>query len=189
MPIYISLDSADAWANPELLQLDGDGRPTDVAGVPPDYFSEDGQLWGNPLYAWDAHAASGYRWWISRLQSSAELADIVRIDHFRGFEAYWSVPAEANTARRGAWVPGPGDAVFDAIESALGRLPIVAEDLGVITPEVEARHTRHGRPAVTRRSAGSTAAPMTSARPMKSIEPRPPCWNSRAGIPKPYTPT
>jgi 4-alpha-glucanotransferase len=148
IPIYIALDSADAWANREILQLDRDGKPTHVAGVPPDYFSEDGQLWGNPLYAWDVHAANGYRWWIGRLRASTELVDIVRIDHFRGFEAYWAVPADSRTARVGAWEPGPGDAVFDAMQNALGHLPIVAEDLGVITPEVDALRDRHQIPGM-----------------------------------------
>src|SRR6056297_1317623 len=132
MPIYIPLDSADAWAKPELLQLDGNGRPERVAGVPPDYFSADGQLWGNPLYAWDRHAATDYRWWVERLRAAVTLADLVRIDHFRGFEAYWSIPAGAETARDGTWVPGPGDALFAALERSLGRLPVVAENLGVI---------------------------------------------------------
>ena len=148
MPIYIALDSADAWANRDLLCIGEDGRPDNVAGVPPDYFSEDGQLWGNPLYDWDKHAASGYRWWIERLQAAARLVDIVRIDHFRGFESYWSVPAEERTARNGAWVPGPGDAIFGAIKKALGDLPIVAEDLGVITPAVEALRDRHHLPGM-----------------------------------------
>jgi len=148
MPIYIPLDSADAWANPDLLQLDGNGRPERVAGVPPDYFSADGQLWGNPLYAWDRHAAADYRWWVERLQASVDLADLVRIDHFRGFEAYWSIPAGAETARDGTWVPGPGDALFAALENSLGRLPVVAENLGVITPEVEALRARHGLPGM-----------------------------------------
>ncbi len=148
MPICIALDSADAWANPECLQIDRDGRPYYVAGVPPDYFSEDGQLWGNPLYAWDAHAATGYRWWVDRLRAAAELADIVRIDHFRGFESYWAVPVGSETARKGAWEPGPGDAIFDAMRSALGSLPIVAEDLGVITPAVEALRDRHQIPGM-----------------------------------------
>jgi len=148
MPIYIALDSSDAWANRDILRLDEEGRPSHVAGVPPDYFSEDGQLWGNPLYDWQHHRDTGYRWWIDRLRASAELADLVRIDHFRGFEAYWSVPAEADTARVGAWEPGPGDAIFDAIEEALGDLPIVAEDLGVITPEVDALRERHHIPGM-----------------------------------------
>ena len=148
MPIYIALDSADAWANPELLQIDRDGRPGSVAGVPPDYFSEDGQLWGNPLYAWDLHAANEYRWWVERLQAMAELVDIVRVDHFRGFEAYWSVPAGAETARDGTWIPGPGDAIFDAMQIELGHLPLVAEDLGVVTPEVEALRDRHHIPGM-----------------------------------------
>ena len=148
MPICIALDSADAWANPDMLRIDRDGRPDYVAGVPPDYFSKDGQLWGNPLYAWDAHAANGYRWWVDRLQAAADLADIVRIDHFRGFESYWSVPADSETARQGAWEPGPGDAIFDAMRNALGNLPIVAEDLGVITPEVEALRDRHQIPGM-----------------------------------------
>ena len=148
MPICIALDSADAWANPDMLRIDRDGRPGYVAGVPPDYFSKDGQLWGNPLYAWDAHAANGYRWWVDRLQAAADLADIVRIDHFRGFESYWSVPADSETARQGAWEPGPGDAIFDAMRNALGNLPIVAEDLGVITPEVEALRDRHQIPGM-----------------------------------------
>lgn len=148
MPICIALDSSDAWANRDILRLDEDGHPDNVAGVPPDYFSEDGQLWGNPLYDWDEHAANGYQWWVDRLRASAELADIVRIDHFRGFEAYWSVPSDADTARVGAWEPGPGDAIFDAMKNALGVLPIVAEDLGVITPEVEALRDRHHIPGM-----------------------------------------
>jgi 4-alpha-glucanotransferase len=149
MPICIALDSADAWANRDILQIDEDGRPSHVAGVPPDYFSEDGQLWGNPLYAWENHQETGYSWWIDRLRASAELADLIRIDHFRGFEAYWSVPAESDTAKIGAWEPGPGDAIFDAIRGALGDdLPIVAENLGVITPEVEALRDRYKIPGM-----------------------------------------
>jgi len=148
MPICIALDSADAWANREILRIDEDGRPDHVAGVPPDYFSEDGQLWGNPLYDWEQHAASGYAWWVDRLRATAELADLVRIDHFRGFEAYWAVPADAETARSGAWEPGPGDAIFDAMRDALGNLPIVAEDLGVITTEVTALRDRHQIPGM-----------------------------------------
>jgi 4-alpha-glucanotransferase len=148
MPICIALDSADAWANRDLLLIDKDGRPDVVAGVPPDYFSRDGQLWGNPLYNWPMHAADNYRWWIDRLSASLELADLVRIDHFRGFESYWSVPAGSPTARTGTWEPGPGDALFDAVREALGLLPIVAEDLGVITPEVEALRDRHRIPGM-----------------------------------------
>ena len=148
MPICIALDSADAWANRSILRLDADGRPDAVAGVPPDYFSEDGQLWGNPLYDWDRHAADGYRWWIDRLQATAELADLIRIDHFRGFESYWAVPADAETARTGAWEPGPGDAIFDAVKASLGSLPIIAENLGVITPEVENLRSRHAIPGM-----------------------------------------
>lgn len=149
MPIYIALDSADAWAHPEILRIDADGRPTHVAGVPPDYFSEDGQLWGNPLYDWDRHAADGYRWWIERLRHAMTMADLVRIDHFRGFEAYWAVPVESQTARAGAWEEGPGKALFDAMREALGRLPIVAEDLGVITPEVDALRQRYRIPGMS----------------------------------------
>ncbi len=148
MPIYIALDSSDAWANREILSVDEDGKPDYVAGVPPDYFSEDGQLWGNPLYDWDKHAADGYEWWIDRLRASAELVDIVRIDHFRGFEAYWAVDADSETAREGRWVTGPGDGLFEAIKASLGSLPIVAEDLGVITPEVEDLRDRYELPGM-----------------------------------------
>ena len=148
LPICIALDSSDAWANREILRLDENGKPDHVAGVPPDYFSEDGQLWGNPLYDWDQHAANGYQWWIDRLRATAELADLVRIDHFRGFESYWSVPAGAETARQGEWEPGPGDAIFGAMKNALGTLPIVAENLGVITPEVESLRNRHDIPGM-----------------------------------------
>lgn len=148
LPIYIALDSADAWAHPELLRIDRRGQPTGVAGVPPDYFSADGQLWGNPLYDWQHHAATGYEWWIERLRHSIGLADIIRIDHFRGFESYWAVAAESPTAREGAWEPGPGDAIFDAMRAALGNLPIVAEDLGVITEQVEALRDRQSIPGM-----------------------------------------
>lgn len=148
LPIYIALDSADAWANREILKLDEHGRPDSVAGVPPDFFSKDGQLWGNPLYDWAFHGANGYAWWIKRLKASSALADMVRIDHFRGFESFWTVSADAETARNGAWMPGPGDDLFDAIRMALGTLPIVAEDLGVITPEVEGLRDRHLLPGM-----------------------------------------
>ena len=129
-------------------RIDRLGQPTHVAGVPPDYFSEDGQLWGNPLYDWDYHAASGYSWWIERVRASLRLVDIVRIDHFRGFESFWEVPYDAPTAREGRWMPGPGDGIFDALRAALGELPIVAEDLGVITPEVERLRDRHQLPGM-----------------------------------------
>ena len=143
MPIYIAHDSADAWAHRELLCLDNEGYAINVAGVPPDYFSEDGQLWGNPLYDWHYHAATGYQWWIARLRATTELADLVRIDHFRGFESYWSISADAETARDGTWEPGPGDAIFEAFADTFGTLPIIAEDLGLITAEVEALRDRH----------------------------------------------
>lgn len=148
MPIYIALDSADAWAHPDMLRIDRDGRPQVVAGVPPDYFSADGQLWGNPVYDWEVHARSQFRWWTQRLGAAIDLADLVRIDHFRGFEAYWAVPAGSTTARTGSWEPGPGDAIFEAMRGALGSLPVVAEDLGVITPAVEALRDRHGLPGM-----------------------------------------
>jgi len=148
MPIYIALDSADAWAHREMLLIDQEGQPSHVAGVPPDYFSEDGQLWGNPIYDWDYHEQTGYRWWVERMKHATSLNDLVRIDHFRGFESYWSVPFGSATARKGEWVPGPGDGLFEALKQALGSLPIVAEDLGVITPEVDRLRRNHGMPGM-----------------------------------------
>ncbi len=148
MPIYIALDSADAWSHPELLLIDKDGQPSHIAGVPPDYFSEDGQLWGNPLYEWSYHEQTGYRWWIERMNNAVGQSDLVRIDHFRGFETFWSVPYGSATAREGEWVPGPADALFETLRESLGRLPIVAEDLGVITPEVEKLRLKYGIPGM-----------------------------------------
>jgi 4-alpha-glucanotransferase len=136
-PIFIAYQSAEVWANQSLFRLDDGGRPTVVAGVPPDYFSETGQLWGNPLYRWEQHEREGYRWWIERIRRIFEMVDIVRIDHFRGFEAYWEVPSGETTAINGRWVPGPGQPLFDAITAALGPLAVIAEDLGLITPEVD----------------------------------------------------
>jgi 4-alpha-glucanotransferase len=138
MPIYVAHDSADVWARHELFDLEPDGRPRVVAGVPPDFFSATGQLWGNPLYRWDGLRESGYAWWVERFRQALEMVDLVRLDHFRGFEAYWEVPAEAPTAEPGRWVPGPGADFLRSLRTALGRLPIIAEDLGVITPEVVA---------------------------------------------------
>ena len=126
------------WANKQLFQLDSKGYPLAVAGVPPDYFSATGQLWGNPLYDWAAHKAENYHWWIERIKSQLKLVDFLRIDHFRGFEAYWSVPYGRKNAVRGRWVKGPGADLFNAVAKALGdQLPIFAEDLGIITPQVE----------------------------------------------------
>jgi 4-alpha-glucanotransferase len=136
VPIYVAGDSADVWASPELFQLDARCEPTVVAGVPPDYFSVTGQRWGNPLYRWDAMHADNYRWYVARIRANLRLADIVRLDHFRGFAAYWEIPASEPTAIEGRWMPGPGKPLFDAIQRALGDLPLVAEDLGFITPEV-----------------------------------------------------
>jgi 4-alpha-glucanotransferase len=135
-PIFVAYDSADAWSHPELFHLDGEGKPTVVAGVPPDYFSPTGQLWGNPLYNWEVHRQTGYAWWIERVRAALQLVDIIRLDHFRGFAGYWEVPAGSKTAEKGRWMPGPGAALFEAIRSALGKLPIIAEDLGEITPDV-----------------------------------------------------
>ncbi|MFM7737069.1 MAG: 4-alpha-glucanotransferase, partial [Alphaproteobacteria bacterium] len=144
MPIFVADDSCDAWSRPGQFLFDAGGRPTFVAGVPPDYFSATGQLWGNPLYDWDAMARDGYAWWIARLRAVLELVDVVRIDHFIGFSHAWHVPAGDPDASRGSWRPGPGDALFETLGRAIGRpLPIVAEDLGAITPEVEALRDLH----------------------------------------------
>lgn len=148
IPIFVALDSADVWSNPQLFHLDEQGNPTVVAGVPPDYFSATGQLWGNPLYRWDVMAASGYDWWVQRFRAAFEVVDMVRIDHFRGFESYWEVPAQETTAIHGRWVSGPGAELFDAARQALGELPIVAENLGLITPEVEALRKQLGFPGM-----------------------------------------
>jgi 4-alpha-glucanotransferase len=148
VPIYVASDSADVWANRHLFQLDDRGEPTVVAGVPPDYFSDTGQRWGNPLYRWDLLRETRYRWWVSRIRAALRFADVVRIDHFRGFAAYWEIPASEPTAIHGRWVPGPGKALFDAVRSAIGDLPFVAEDLGFITPEVHELRRSIGIPGM-----------------------------------------
>ena len=152
MPIFVSPHSADVWAHQDLFDLDARGQARVVAGVPPDYFSATGQLWGNPLYRWEAHRQQGYRWWIERMRTTLARCDIVRIDHFRGFESYWEVPADAPTAITGKWQPGPGSALFDALRAALapdgGQLPVIAEDLGIITPPVRALRAAVGLPGM-----------------------------------------
>ncbi|MCE1252812.1 MAG: 4-alpha-glucanotransferase [Anaerolineae bacterium] len=148
IPIFVSFDSSDTWANPDLFYLDEERRPTVVAGVPPDYFSPTGQLWGNPLYRWDAHAKTHYKWWISRIKSTLEQVDIVRLDHFRGFAGYWEVQADKPTAEEGKWVKGPGEIFFDVIKNELGDLPIIAEDLGEITRDVVALREKYNLPGM-----------------------------------------
>jgi 4-alpha-glucanotransferase len=148
IPIFIAHDSADVWANPELFDLDEKGNPFTVAGVPPDYFSETGQCWGNPLYRWDVMRENGYRWWIERLRLLLDMVDIIRLDHFRGFEKYWEIPAGSETAVNGRWVKGPGNRLFQALQQALGKLPFIAEDLGYITPEVHELRDRWGFPGM-----------------------------------------
>lgn len=137
VPIYVAFDSADAWAHPQLFQFDEENYPVKVAGVPPDAFSETGQLWGNPLYRWDYHKATGYDWWIRRIKHAYELYDVIRLDHFRGFDEYFAVPYKDVTAVNGKWEKGPGMELFEALRKALGKCEMIAEDLGVITPSVE----------------------------------------------------
>jgi 4-alpha-glucanotransferase len=148
VPIFVAGDSADVWAHPENFWLDAEGKPTVVAGVPPDYFSKTGQLWGNPLYRWDRMAESGFAWWMARLRKALEHVHSVRLDHFRGFEGYWEIPASLPTAEIGKWVKGPGAAFFIAARGALGSLPLIAENLGVITDEVESLRTSFALPGM-----------------------------------------
>ncbi|NJC88913.1 MAG: 4-alpha-glucanotransferase [Desulfuromonas sp.] len=148
LPIFVALDSADVWANQRLFRLDPEGRPMEVAGVPPDYFSVTGQRWGNPLYRWDAHEAEGFAWWLRRFRAELQRADLVRIDHFRGFQACWVIPATEPTAVNGRWEVSPGRALFHALRSGAADLPIIAEDLGVITPQVEALRREFGFPGM-----------------------------------------
>jgi len=148
IPIFVAHDSADVWTDPEQFKLDQNGVPVVVAGVPPDYFSATGQLWGNPLYNWDRMRAERFRWWISRVQATLQLVDFVRIDHFRGFAASWEIPGGDKTAERGRWVEAPGRELFTTIREVLGNLPIIAEDLGVITPDVEKLRDDFGFPGM-----------------------------------------
>jgi 4-alpha-glucanotransferase len=144
----VAHDSADVWAAPALFTLDEKGLPSKVAGVPPDYFSETGQRWGNPLYEWQKHIDDNFNWWHQRLQTQLELFDLIRIDHFRGFEACWEIPAECETAIDGTWVGAPGDSLFASLLSYFGELPLVAEDLGIITPEVTALREKYAMPGM-----------------------------------------
>ena len=148
MPIFVALDSAEVWGRRKEFDLNPDGTPRVVAGVPPDYFSEFGQRWGNPLYLWERMAADGFSFWVDRMRTQFELFDLIRVDHFRGFESYWEIPAEEETAVNGQWVKAPGDALFQRLHEEFGDLPLVAEDLGIITPEVEALRRRHGLPGM-----------------------------------------
>ena len=148
MPIFVAQDSADVWTHRAYFKLDAHGQPSVVAGVPPDYFSANGQRWGNPHYDWEAMQADGFRWWQDRLATELQRFDLIRIDHFRGFEASWEIPATEPTAIHGRWVAVPGDALFTALRQRFGDLPLVAEDLGIITPEVTALRRRHGLPGM-----------------------------------------
>ena len=149
IPIYVAFDSADVWANPELFCLTEDTQEAALmAGVPPDYFSETGQLWGNPVYNWEVLDKTGYQWWIDRIRHTLTLVDWMRIDHFRGFESFWAVPHGETVAVKGEWLPGPGVALFESVNGALGQLPIIAEDLGIITPEVEALRDKFDFPGM-----------------------------------------
>jgi len=148
IPIFVAYDSADAWGNKDLFYLDENGQPSVVAGVPPDYFSPTGQLWGNPLYRWDVHRASGYAWWIKRIKATLKLFDIIRLDHFRGFAGYYEIPFGLPTAEIGTWVRGPGKDIFEKIQQALGDMPIIAEDLGEITSDVIELREHFGLPGM-----------------------------------------
>ncbi|MBP1702951.1 MAG: malQ [Chloroflexi bacterium] len=170
IPIFVAHDSADVWAHPELFYLFDNGNPMLVAGVPPDYYSETGQLWGNPLYRWDVHTASGYAWWLDRIRGVLSQVDIVRIDHFRGFAGYWEVKGRAKTAKNGHWVPAPGMDLFNTIQSTLGELPIIAEDLGVITPDVVELRDHFGLPGMKVIQFGFTFGPLDPFLPHNHVK-------------------
>ena len=161
LPIFVAQDSADVWSRPDLFHLDDRGLPTFVAGVPPDYFAATGQLWGNPLYRWEAHAAEGFAWWIARLKAQIARVDLLRLDHFRGFQAYWEIPAGSLTAEAGRWAMGPGAAFLDAVRVGLGGLPLVAEDLGDISPEVESLRDKFELPGMRVLQFGLSGEPGT----------------------------
>ncbi len=148
IPLYVAEDSSDVWTHPELYYMDEESNTTVVAGVPPDYFSKTGQLWGNPIYRWETHKKNGYKWWIARIAATLEIVDIIRLDHFRGLVGYWEIPADAETAIGGRWVPGPGKDLFDALKSEFGDLPLIAEDLGEITPDVFELRDQLGLPGM-----------------------------------------
>ena len=182
LPLYVAPGGADHVAHPELFQ---DGV---IAGVPPDYFSRTGQRWGNPIYDWHAMRTNGYRWWIERFRRTVELFDLARIDHFRGFVAYWSVPESHKTARAGAWRRGPGRELFDAVAAALGELPLIAEDLGVITPAVERLRDGLGLPGMHvlqfRPERPSASASSPSSTRGRTTTTRPPAGRATASAPR-----
>ena len=179
LPIYIAHDSSEVWSHPDLFYLNEQGQPSVVAGVPPDYFSATGQRWGNPIYRWDVRAKGGYQWWTNRFRSNLALVDVVRLDHFRGFEAYWEIPASEPHAINGRWVKGPGAELFSAVKTALGDLSVIAEDLGVITPEVEALRDEFGFP-------GMRILQMAFGRDPKAHSYRPHCYSQNCIV---YTAT
>ncbi len=148
LPIFVAMDSAEVWSHPEMFNLDKEGQPTVVAGVPPDYFSTTGQFWGNPLYRWNEMKEGGYRWWVERFRAVRKQVDLIRLDHFRGFVKYWAIPAGEKTAQKGQWLPGPGREFFDILKKELGELPIIAEDLGIITRDVEVLRDELGLPGM-----------------------------------------
>ena len=168
MPIYVAMDSADTWANPELFQLYDDGDPIAVAGCPPDYFSATGQLWGNPLYDWDYLEATDYEWWFERIKAASKLYDITRIDHFRAFASYYSIPYPAENAINGEWVEGPRIKFFNMMEEALGKIDIVAEDLGTLTPDVTELMEQTGYPGMKFLNSLSTVVKRTTIFPINT---------------------
>ena len=165
VPIFVAHDSSDVWANPDLFFLDKTGHPTVVAGVPPDYFSPTGQLWGNPLYRWDVHKDGNYKWWIDRIRAVLEMVDIIRLDHFRGFSGYWEISGDAKTAEKGRWVPAPGMDFFETLIDSLEELPFIAEDLGVITPDVVELRAHYGLPGMRILQFGFEGGPQDSFLP------------------------
>ncbi len=169
IPIFVGYDCADTWTHPDLFYFDKEFKPTVVAGVPPDFFSRTGQLWGNPLYDWKKHKISGYTWWIERIQNTLDMVDIIRLDHFRGFAGYYEIPADAKTAEIGKWVKGPGNSLFDALYKHFGDLPFIAEDLGVMTPDVVELRERYHLPGMKIVQFGFNPSPEVDFQPHNLI--------------------